>query len=518
MRGHGGALTAAALAVMLTAGCAKTPDSVIVRQKGSESLESYKEAGAEEEEGTAAQSDGGYEKNTLAEKLQVPDVYQASVKSEDGSFELTCDGEIRVPNVEKASVWKVSQKAFTQEFIDTVTQTFFGDAPVYDSFKYFEPTREEALEKLNQLKAWQAEGNLDPYGYNEGQDSQEGAQGMAFDIQADIDQWQTIYDNAPEEKQLLEVHPGFGVNVIENDDGTQNAFKDNFFGAVEMDGQVFSYNLSNSSEEPMDIQIIRSHTEGNPGSESWYPIDFDYAPDTEDSGGNPSREEVLERVGISDQEAIALADSYMEGLGLLGEFSAKGAWLSSCTVFLQGERESGFQDVGWQVDYTRDLDGFPVTDEMNYGGGLESREDVTTTPWCYERVEFTVNGKGLQQVHIMNLYDVGERQTENVELLSFPEIAGIFEQMMEISKSNMDHVNWSKYQVERAELGYMRIYDPQVESFSGLLVPVWDFFGTCTRQSEYDGTLYEDTDSRETNSFMTVNAVDGTIIDRSLGY
>ena len=145
-------------------------------------------------------------------------------------------------------------------------------------------------------------------------------------------------------------------------------------------------------------------------------------------------------------------------------------------------------------------------------------DDTTTIPWCYERVEFTVNKEGLQNVQILNLYDVGEQQVENVEMLSFPEVAGIFEQMLRIKSADMEYSTLSKYEVDRVQLGYMRIYDPGTDSRSGLLVPVWDFFGRHTDEYDYEGETGSSTVERPQNSFLTVNAADGTVIDRNLGY
>ena len=42
---------------------------------------------------------------------------------------------------------------------------------------------------------------------------------------------------------------------------------------------------------------------------------------------------------------------------------------------------------------------------------------------------------------------------------------------------------------------------------TGLLVPVWDFNGTVNDSGRIDET-----------SIMTINAIDGTVIDRGLGY
>lgn len=167
-------LSAAALTLLLSAGCAKTPDQAVVRQKGGDSLAQYQEADTAEADTreTAPESDGiseGQDKadanisstNVLAQRLQVPERYIAS--DSEGIYELACDAQVIVPDVEKVSVWKVSQREFSQELIDRVTEVFFGDLPVYNGYTYFDTTKAEALEQLNKLKAWQAEGSH-PYG------------------------------------------------------------------------------------------------------------------------------------------------------------------------------------------------------------------------------------------------------------------------------------------------------------------------------------------------------------------
>ena len=93
----------------------------------------------------------------------------------------------------------------------------------------------------------------------------------------------------------------------------------------------------------------------------------------------------------------------------------------------------------------------------------------------------------------------------------------IYEQMMEISNANMlEYSSSYTVHIKRIQLGYTRIYDPTVDSTTGVMVPVWDFFGG----SDSENQEYIDKNSGEHSkqSFLTVNAVDGTIIDRGLGY
>ena len=71
-------------------------------------------------------------------------------------------------------------------------------------------------------------------------------------------------------------------------------------------------------------------------------------------------------------------------------------------------------------------------------------------------------------------------------------------------------------QIDRITLGYMRVYEPASDSRSGVLVPVWDFFGS--RELVTNSTDAGYTYHTPGESWLTVNAVDGTVINRALGY
>ena len=66
--------------------------------------------------------------------------------------------------------------------------------------------------------------------------------------------------------------------------------------------------------------------------------------------------------------------------------------------------------------------------------------------------------------------------------------------------------------VTAVRLGLMRIIEKD-NNDTAYLVPVWDFFGTYDSDG---GTLVIGEDGYET--LLTINAVDGSVIDRTLGY
>jgi hypothetical protein len=82
-------------------------------------------------------------------------------------------------------------------------------------------------------------------------------------------------------------------------------------------------------------------------------------------------------------------------------------------------------------------------------------------------------------------------------------------------------VNYSYYEggtlqlnVNSVQLGLMRITESNNRD-SGVLIPVWNFMGSITIIREDEKPAFWEQTS---NSLLTINAVDGSIIDRGLGY
>ena len=57
----------------------------------------------------------------------------------------------------------------------------------------------------------------------------------------------------------------------------------------------------------------------------------------------------------------------------------------------------------------------------------------------------------------------------------------------------------------------MRVTEQDIGT-RGLLIPVWDFFGSY---EDSRGTVFSESSYR---SMLTINAIDGSIIDREIGF
>ena len=189
-------LTGMMIGLTMLAGCAKTPEDSLVKQKGKAAMEQYKEAGTEAagaeeaqteaeavpdapdvqnqapgdkdspagEAGTAADgspvedADGrtageaGTAANALRTRLGAPEAYQNETADATGKLKILTDAVVEIPDAEKVPTIAVSQRAFEQELIDRITDTFFGGAVIYDSYGFYQMTKSDWQARLEELK------------------------------------------------------------------------------------------------------------------------------------------------------------------------------------------------------------------------------------------------------------------------------------------------------------------------------------------------------------------------------
>ena len=136
--------------------------------------------------------------------------------------------------------------------------------------------------------------------------------------------------------------------------------------------------------------------------------------------------------------------------------------------------------------------------------------------WYYEEMTVAVDDKGIVNVNWVGPLEVTEVLTDNTAILPFSDIAAIFEKMVVISNMDM-YINPERKQqmdITHISLSLQRIMEQ--DSFTtGLLVPVWNFYGSITSWSNDDEKR---TSKWEYMPILSVNAIDGSIIDVYKGY
>ena len=160
----------------------------------------------------------------------------------------------------------------------------------------------------------------------------------------------------------------------------------------------------------------------------------------------------------------------------------------------------------------------------DYGCSEETNPD--TVSWWMENVQIKVGKDGiLSFTWTAPSTEPVVKETQSA-LLPFEEIASIADTMLpivivgpkETPLVDLDRINGfdthMDVEITKVSLTLMRIRDKG--SLQGTIVPVWDFW--CT-WSWYDVDKAEDQHGNfTTQPMLTINAVDGSIVDRQLGY
>ena len=213
------------LCAAILTGCAETPDQPIVREKGS-SQKTYQEtadggeasgneeawSGSEQGDARDGADTGGTAggENVLAARLEAPAAYQSQTEGE-GNISVNCDAQVEIPDTDHVAVIQVSQLSLEEELIDRMTKGFFGDCPVYEAGKYFQTTREEALEYLRHCGDIRPRATKIPTDTSPGREEGEEDPESFYSLSDEIAVWEEIWQNAPEEKEKVEVTPDSAI-------------------------------------------------------------------------------------------------------------------------------------------------------------------------------------------------------------------------------------------------------------------------------------------------------------------
>ena len=468
---------ALALTMALAAGCQATPEEPIVSGKSSDALI---ERAAEQTAGT------------LAERVAAPERYTGSAASAGGEMTVTIDAAVTVPEADQAPIWRVVPANITQEQVDVLMDMLVqGELYDYDLPK----SKQELTEELLQLKQEQAQG---PSEEDAGAVwvTEDGALGWEEYIQQRIDQLQEEIAKAPE---TVTPTVSTGQFQVYTDDGFMRAGGENttdeygWEALMAEAGEGMEYNSRASYVRAPERGFFLSYVTADNTEDLPYTYELDVSK--------------IPDIAVTQKQAQALCEPVVEALGM-----------ADMRLYSAVKKYGGGPNAPrccWELEYTRCLEGIPIaysSVEPGYIGTYEGDPEnfEFKPPWDNEKLMFLVNDEGIVGMKWNCPYTIQETVTEDAALLPFDDIMDIFEKMFVVENDgkSLDAT------VDSVRLSYMRVSE-QNKSYTGLLVPVWDFYGTEQRHMD-NGESYTSRDPDR--SLMTINAVDGTVIDRAMGY
>lgn len=518
-------LLAAITALSLTA-CQKTPDEVVVVKKDTERLvEQVRENGSEEAQDAAAA-------NTLAEKLGVPDRFFAENVYSD-TFIMTADAEIVLPDAEKLPTVRVIPADFSQETVDRLYDYLVGDTVMYEMSSLRTKTDIEA-----ELIDWKKTLS-DPNASSE-------QKAQAEEKIAELtDQYATAPETIEYEKGNSTIHE------LESRDFTSGKLQYTYMGVklteepgrMDTSGKYFEVHQNNTGGE-----IIKTETVGgfsvvdtaSRGARFYYTNTallesalggtdgrtFEVGEITQEEWESAG----YEFTGIGPDEAVQEVNQLLTAIGAddmsvaTVEMSLQTTYDTSYNInddsyrtyqtqqeeILSGKHNDKITGVTYRVYCVRQVNGVNVTSDSH----SSYLDDSYGKQWYYETFTADVCKDGIYSISWVSPHEVTETITQDTEILPFGEVEKIINQMFRASHDpGPESTALFEYEVDQIVLSLRRIAEPGgVES--GLLIPVWDVYGEAWITYPGEPKMPGNGDV----SLLTINAIDGSIINLSKGY
>jgi hypothetical protein len=460
-------LCALLLAVTLLCACQPTPSEEIVVNKLETDLYSETE-----------QTDAG--------AYDAPATWSETI--ENGSVTYKIDATIEVPDVTKYPIIEVKPTYFDYNVLDSIVQHIVpnGTMCIEDMQLMTKASYQDEINmRLNGIE------NVDS---NHSDFSKEQRAAYIKQLQREIESLQDQYDAAPEKppstpiSSLAETRNQSGeyirsVNVYSTDGSS-----------------CYQLNLSDPASDPR---------------EAAFRTGFRGAYDVAKAAFVPQVKRIGTFNDLDDARVEKVAAALIQRIGLADEFSFNGI------VQMKGD------PTGEAAEFTKAYFGIPETYAVPLAAVKQTEYGVS---WEPEWVEVYLDeGYNVRFIRWLHPSAEGNIVNENVALLPFEQVQSIVRDTLRYYVP--DFPLWEGVQhrtllIERMVLGMMRV--KVVDSADDyVLIPVWDCFGYIIdhyASQDTSGYILDQNNNATIDepggvgSFFTINAIDGSIIDRRLGY
>ena len=131
---------------------------------------------------------------------------------------------------------------------------------------------------------------------------------------------------------------------------------------------------------------------------------------------------------------------------------------------------------------------------------------------CWEEsLCIIMDDEGCQDLYWYQPYDIVGTLQENYSLLPFDSVMQVARSILPLTLASYEREGTgARAWITDIRLGYLRVMRPD-QPDTLMLIPVWDFYGSVT----FNGSFVQ---NWACHSWLTINAIDGTIIDRQYGY
>lgn len=407
-----------------------------------------------------------------AAPLTVPETYTASFQSSSGRLFVEADAQVAAPQT-SMPILRVRPTGFDRETIARIADVLFGEDAYYVADRV-NRSKGSILRQAEALQADLEDWNANAYKYFEVYDTKESAQAGLEQMMHDA---ALAPDPPPRAVPNYAELPLSGSNVSASDVYIMlNAMPDeatySFMTVWSMPESHYVF-LNYLRDDVIGVDL------------TWEPVD-------------------ITEYGILAQDAaIAICDEAVKQMRL------DAYTLSCCFSHLTHQRTIPV----YELYYTFTQEGAHMT--YAYADGIG---ESYSAPWEQGYLQFIVDEQGILAFAYKNPFTVEKTEVESCALLPFSEIVSIFEKIVVLVQNQIDYNERFPEMTETLHITDVRLGLVSVreqDAATGLLVPAWDFLGYKTSEINGKETIIN---TNGQSSFLTINAVDGSIISRANGY
>ncbi len=506
------------LILALVAACQPTPETEFITHKDTEEM--LEKAAATSASDTVSLA-GGTDANGdlpeaphIRERYNIPETLSETVTEADGHFTVNIDARVEVPDVADIPIIRVEHGTFTQ---DEVTRLFDalteGRTLYHDSRQMTKSQIAEAIASLeNELNNPALRAELD----------EEDLETIPETITELKERWQT----APDELNEDVCDGTIGVMPLEDDGKTYTRYG---FQAVSRDEQpriIFHLTIP-GQEEIMSLRLedtlltymnSRSLLTGGEGDGDLHTPKIAIA-----DPQNPAELAEYSFITYTPAQAMADTDAFFAAAGF--------PEIRADSVICYPDAKSG--QCGYRVNCVRAVAGVSGSylGHMR-SGGISVDVSGFAPRWMYEVISVCIDEQGVYELSWYAPLAVKETVLEQTNLLPFDEILKRFKYQIWIEEKpwlildeslvvESDYPSDMRVKITRVKLGLQRVMEKN-KFDSGLLVPVWNFYGTAvtTRTNVRTRETYEEShyNYASDSPLLSINAIDGSIINLYKGY
>lgn len=499
------------LIVLLLAACQQTPQKAVVVQKDSDRLiEEAQKTGAASAGNPAASAAG----KSLSEQYGIPGSYTYDTQGAKGKLKVHVDAKVTVPQGSAMPIYRARQAKFTQEQVDAFWNALCGDAEmwVYSGQR----TKSQLKEQIVNIQKIIADLKNDSHNPQASDQLAMAEQGLAM-VQKQLE---TAPDTLTEQRadgklaQMTEVHtfgpvPGSQTGPDTGPSRTPETVTYDGVDAYErydkgLDGRGRTFQALNNTTPTIAYSDYRNPAAG---------VSYDSADSLPVGQDSDVSAETLANIGLKPSEARQKVQDLLDKSG-------QGMTVDSVYLLDKGQKDNvDGNDVSvspatryaYEIYCVRTVNGLPCS--YVRGTSKPDVSNMTAPSWNYEELYFIVNKEGIFEMMWHDPIEVTETVNKDAQLKPFSEIKEIFEKMMKIKyEPQAEQYGGMDFEINRVTLSLHRVIE-QNSNESGLLVPAWNFYGKLTL-----GSPGPDYFSKTGETFMTINAIDGSVIDTQKGY